>query len=354
MPVKFPCQSCRRTLKVTRRKIGTQIDCPRCGSPMTVPTVEVARAALAMAGAARAVPGLTPLTEFAVYDEPAAPPNGGSEVGGSAATVLPPVLTAAPAVGAQARPAQSPPAAIPAPPPPPATLAANGVPVARVLTQPVRPNPAPTAVPLVGSGKAFVRRPGASMLLVSRRVVYLQAALIALAALVGLLAGFLLGRATGAASPPGQEPKAADTVLVRGRITHAGANGVAADQGAVVIALPIDKRAGIDGRRLHPQAPAPSEGSSALLAIEEIGGQHARADADGRFSLVVPQAGRFYLLIVSAHARRGAPSVLEPTVRMQLDAYFTSPPDLLGSYAFSWTVERFEGGFSTKDHHFGP
>ncbi|MBI1903997.1 MAG: hypothetical protein HYS13_23090 [Planctomycetia bacterium] len=354
MPVKFPCPACRRTLKVTRRKIGTPIDCPRCGAPMTVPTVEVARAALAMAGSARTAPAPAVLSEFAVYDGPAAPIDGGSGIGANVATAGPPVRTSAsPAAIPSAAPPSPPgPPSPPSPPAPP--IAANGVPVARLLGGPVLAKAAPALAAVVPSASALVRRPGASMLLVSRRVVYLQAALIALAALVGLGAGFLLGRATRGAAPSGQDPKAADTVLVRGRITYAGSSGVAPDQGAVVIVLPADKRARLDGRRLHPQAPAPSEGSPPLLAIEEIGGQHARADADGRFSLVLPQGGRYYLLIVSAHAQRGAPSALDPSVRMQLDGYFTSAVDVLGSHSFSWTLERFEGGFSTKDHYFAP
>jgi len=37
MPVTFKCDGCRGKLSISRRKIGTLIECPRCGQPITVP-----------------------------------------------------------------------------------------------------------------------------------------------------------------------------------------------------------------------------------------------------------------------------------------------------------------------------
>jgi hypothetical protein len=45
MPVQFVCPKCRRTLSVTRRKIGQQVSCPKCAAVMTVPADEPALSA---------------------------------------------------------------------------------------------------------------------------------------------------------------------------------------------------------------------------------------------------------------------------------------------------------------------
>ena len=37
MPVTFRCDACRGKLSISRRKIGHQVDCPKCGQPVTVP-----------------------------------------------------------------------------------------------------------------------------------------------------------------------------------------------------------------------------------------------------------------------------------------------------------------------------
>ncbi len=38
MPVQFRCSLCRKKLKVSRRKSGTQVACPNCGGSTPVPT----------------------------------------------------------------------------------------------------------------------------------------------------------------------------------------------------------------------------------------------------------------------------------------------------------------------------
>lgn len=40
MPVLFRCDACRGKLSISRRKIGIQIECPRCAQPITVPGIE--------------------------------------------------------------------------------------------------------------------------------------------------------------------------------------------------------------------------------------------------------------------------------------------------------------------------
>lgn len=38
MPVQFRCTGCRGKLSISRRKAGCQVECPKCGLPLTVPT----------------------------------------------------------------------------------------------------------------------------------------------------------------------------------------------------------------------------------------------------------------------------------------------------------------------------
>src|SRR5438105_2890395 len=49
MPVRFLCTECRRLLSVSKRKVGSQVKCPKCQAAITVPAVEEAAALLAIA-----------------------------------------------------------------------------------------------------------------------------------------------------------------------------------------------------------------------------------------------------------------------------------------------------------------
>lgn len=73
MPVQFPCERCRTTLSIARRKIGTEINCPRCGQGMRVPTEAEAEARRLQTQAAAAQPKRTYegllFREFAVFDD---------------------------------------------------------------------------------------------------------------------------------------------------------------------------------------------------------------------------------------------------------------------------------------------
>jgi len=42
MPIRFRCPTCDRQLSIARRKVGTQVHCPRCEGEITVPDVDLA------------------------------------------------------------------------------------------------------------------------------------------------------------------------------------------------------------------------------------------------------------------------------------------------------------------------
>ena len=78
------------------------------------------------------------------------------------------------------------------------------------------------------------------------------------------------------------------------------------DEGAVVIVLPAgklpDKRLPIAG--LRPGDPPPAAGDATSAALAKFGGAAARADASGDFTLSVPAAGSYRILVLSRQATR--------------------------------------------------
>src|SRR5580700_3117687 len=53
MPVHFACPQCRQLLKISRRKIGTICECPRCGNPTAVPEPTTTKRELAHSSSGR-------------------------------------------------------------------------------------------------------------------------------------------------------------------------------------------------------------------------------------------------------------------------------------------------------------
>ena len=88
MPVRFTCPQCRRTLSVTRRKMGHQVTCPMCAAPITVPTCQPALAGAANLSSVSAeldqlrVGDLVDFDDLSdlMVDEPRTPPAQGATV----------------------------------------------------------------------------------------------------------------------------------------------------------------------------------------------------------------------------------------------------------------------------------
>src|ERR1700729_1865306 len=80
MPVHFACPQCRQLLKISRRKIGTICECPRCGNPTAVPAPTTTKRELAHSSSSRlegvpssAVSGLFDDVNDLLAQGPAAP-----------------------------------------------------------------------------------------------------------------------------------------------------------------------------------------------------------------------------------------------------------------------------------------
>jgi len=373
MPVVFLCQNCRSRLKVGRKKIGTEVECPRCHRPLTVPEPEAASAMTTMSEVERPKLGDDLFPEFAVFDDPLPPP---------------------PPIPLPSSPTNSLPPPPPPPPPPSAKSPSakskrdpahsaqsngessaernsaqreplvNGASVAPPKSPPRTPEPLtekPARRPrsTAGSALGVLKRDDqpssySDVLTIRRRTLYFQAALILLMAAVGLGLGYLIGRGIGPADRGAAGPDA--DVQIAGTLTFRDARGEETpESGAVVIALPAEVPANKLGTLLvtglGPQTPREA-GRVAEMAIEELGGKYDRTDALGNFLLKLPKPGSYRLLLVSRNAQRPAGEVVSAAQLREMQRYFNAPADLIGRNKYAWALREVRDPRLTVLHGF--
>lgn len=175
-------------------------------------------------------------------------------------------------------------------------------------------------------------------LLISRRMVYFQAFLICLMALVGLAGGYLIGRAIGPVKPVTREKE--PVFEIAGSVKYRNTRGeLVPDFQAVAIALPADKNSAIPSDKLGTNARR-DEGHQAEMAIHELGGAYARASGDGSFALRLPKPGRYNLLLISKETKRAADRKVTDSDLVQIRRYFTSPTELIGQSRYLWVEQE--------------
>jgi len=306
MPIKFYCQQCRQLLGIAGRKAGSEVQCPRCGYSQRVPTEEAAQAAWALQ--AVAPPGNSPenATEVVVFDNE-------------------PEATAAPSPTEKGQRTTAP--SEPA-------LQTNAFP------------------PLVEhAGRAF---PG-DMILLPRKSIYRQAALLAALTAACFIAGYFIGRGDAiVAKQRAQAEK--DRVMVDGKILYHPVPGeIAGDQDAVIIALPVKKhpKKPLSTYGLRPQDPAPSPRHKTRQQIAELGGAYARADAQGAFALILPRPGPYYLLVISRKVVRPSGSVIDELDLVEMNTYFQHVEQWIRRYAYRWSRIDVQQGFAPIGINFG-
>ncbi len=241
MPVQFHCCQCRRTLSVGQRKAGATVACPKCGAPNVVPRLEPASATpeatspppsdLAAGPPKTPASGSSALPEAVAFDEipgliamidsmpvAARGPRGGgfAENTAQAASAQAPAapLMAEPSAAATPTPASLP-AVSPAPPPvaPPPIVGLPSASDARLPADVQAGFAAPTAKSSALAQRGRRGRRDETLLVVSRKAVYAQAALMAVIALAALAAGYVMGRGgrpTQNSSPPAAVSEPAD------------------------------------------------------------------------------------------------------------------------------------------------
>lgn len=303
MPVRFFCQRCHQLLSVGRRKIGAQVSCPTCGSSNVVPDQWSAQAGVAMATSVRPAANPLALPEFVVYED--LPTHHQRLLPGPVAGLDIPGGTTGSCDPAAANRRRHP--------------DAGG---AGRVDNALRPAASPP----------WTR---GNWVLLSRRAVYAQAALLATVALVFGLAGFFIGRSRQPTSPA----QPVESVVVSGQLSAAGdAPLPQPDAGALAIALPADRSPArpLPAGRLNPRH-GPAADATAAAAIQQLGGDCVWADASGQFHLVVPRPGRYHVLFVSRSARRPQDRKPDEADLAVLAAYFDRADPLLGDaeYALS-------------------
>lgn len=141
---------------------------------------------------------------------------------------------------------------------------------------------------------------------------------------------------------------------IRGRITWRTESGeVRPDVGARIIVLPVER----DGSALIPSAGIQndSEGADRELAstmIRKLGGDFQMTDDSGEFSIQLPNAGRFHLLVLSNALPRDASDDIDD-IESVVGRYFDRPPAVLGRVQLYLDEVQYSGtGTTPWDYSF--
>ena len=210
---------------------------------------------------------------------------------------------------------------------------------------------APLGKPAAMSGR--VNSGSEPMLLIPRKVVYFQAGLISVIAIVFFLAGWWIGGSGAPVDRPNEDnahgPATVDVLLHY----RDAAGRVLPDDGAVVLLLPAEKRVvdKVSAPAFDPAQPTPTAASPINQRLQHLGGAHGRTNGEGRLTgLNVPQPGEYHVLLLSNHARRAGEA--RPQDLATLGTYLEGAAELLANRDYRLTTEDLRGPTSVA-HEFG-
>ncbi len=375
MPIKFRCSHCQQFLGISRAKAGLVTDCPTCGRTIRVPELD---------GSVKPLPKAElDLKDSELSDALAALARIGdapAKAGGEATERSP--ASASPAAVAVAPRRET----VPVPLPEPVSLAPS-IPIA---AEPVEMQSAGPSVRRSEEALAEL----ASLPSERRRATTHKpeagrdgpAKWIAAFATGFLMfgAGFFVGRGTAtsetpsvsteptstagetaetrpgadaspAASPLPAEPSGSLTPALTGRITFVNSDGATGpDEGARVIVLPEQREGSAKLAVVGFRAGASSADQQlSRTSLRALGGDYTIADAEGRYTIQLPNAGTYHVLIMSRHQPRDDAGFLDPNVQRILSEYFDRPASLIGPVAYHLGPFRFQGdSASPRDHLF--
>ncbi|HIQ22024.1 MAG TPA: hypothetical protein EYH34_12450 [Planctomycetes bacterium] len=302
MPIRFHCTRCRRLLSIGSRKAGAEVTCPKCGAIQRVPSPEVA------AAAGDAATGAVPSASEQPVEEADQPKDVSASI---------PVWT------------------------PPATV--TGIP--------------PTSSETASVERSALEVGARGMILFPRRVIYWQGLLFVLVAVAGFVFGYWFGRSSDSAvATPPADVSAAGPVLLEGRLVYdPGGGRPVGDEGAVVIAIPdgVGLRARLPTRGIRPLDARLSDTDATAAKIRACGGAITRADASGRFSLILGRPGDYRILAISAHAERPSGEPIEELDRKEIAECFDDPEHLVGPFKYRWEVVAVAPGTPMWEADFG-
>ncbi len=351
MSVRFYCQRCNQLLGIASRKVGSEIACPKCGFSQMVPSEEAAAAANALrAGAGRsASTAVGAEDEFAIYDDAPEPVE-----------VAPRRQRRKASPSRKAATSQK---ATSSPKPSsfrdqkPAGKSAGDQEALPKSNTPDLPPEAPPVSPAEPSDEPAGPAVPGGMVLFPRRTLYVQGVLVVVLALVFFATGYFIGRGNATLQLTLEHQEALrERTLVEGRVVYRPEpQRLAGDERAVIVALPVDAvpEAPIPIHGLRPQDPDPPHSLRSLRMLEELGAMYARADAEGHFSMVVPDRGEYYILIISRNVGRPRDTDPDEGDMMELGRYFTMAQRLVSRYKYGWQKYDVHGGMPPIEVDFG-
>ena len=119
---------------------------------------------------------------------------------------------------------------------------------------------------------------------------------------------------------------------------------IAGDHNAVIMVLPAsrvpEKPFSVEG--IRSADPPPRETHESLKAIQRLGGAYARADQEGNFTLLLPDEGEYYVLLVSRNVRVDPNRAIEEDQLGAMGKYIRQPDRLLDRFQYVW-VQRSLG-----------
>lgn len=245
MPVQFICPHCQKLLSVGSRKVGCQVNCPKCASEVLVPAAEEAAAAVAMARAARERLSVleVPITELIVDETPessgdylplvaAAALESGSHTGCAVTgyeTQAAPIANSVPTGNGSRRESAAtavatPVVAVARPGPAIVSAAVGALEIATAVA--VEPPPLPAFFALPSLETPSLATPRAAlpplrspvqrdMIMISRITLYVQAVLLCLVAFIAFSIGYTVGR--GSPPEPAVREASTDPVVLDGK-----------------------------------------------------------------------------------------------------------------------------------------
>lgn len=154
--------------------------------------------------------------------------------------------------------------------------------------------------------------------------------------------------------PPAAAASDDRTPAIRGRITWRTESGeVRPDVGARIIVLPVER----DGSSLIPSAGLQRDSGEVdreltHTMIRQLGGDFQTTDDSGQFSIELPNAGRFHLIVLSnALPRDDGADITD--VESVVSRYFDRPPVVLGRVQLYLDEVQYSGtGTTPWDYSF--
>ncbi len=294
MPIRFFCPECQAKLTVSRRYAGHRGRCPTCKTKVQVPDIFVPEQAIAKQldsqGTRQAQPGETVADEALAASSNLADSEREKNAAGD-------------------------------------SLAADDAErVAAITSQPVR--------------SRWLDSELVELVHVPRWVVYLQGALLGIVATSFFVFGLAVGNHTKVVS---QRDQPATECWVEGSVYYDVDNYRAADLGAVVMWLPIDRKPSTrpPANTLRPGSFEPLDNPS-IETIQQMGGAVVRANQDGSFQTTLEGQRSYWLLVISKNKQTAVDEISKQT-RAELGAYFFPVEDLLGDRAFFWSKVKLSG-----------